>query len=183
MSEQRRKLGKRIRESKKYRDHLTQAESGNRVSFQIKSMLEDRGWSQQEIVRRSGIPQPVMSKYMNGYDAYSIKTLLKLASAFDVHLVVGFEPYSNLVDWMADMTPQSLAVPPTERDTRLWNDAEVPISPSATTGLGLGIGETITYTRSTDMVSTTPGKVVDITEARERYRWKDETPLGMEVGQ
>lgn len=118
-SEKRRQLGARIVASQEFRDSLTDAEIVNRISFQLKSMQEDRGWTQQELAERAGIAQPLISKYFGGYERYSLQTLKKLASAFDVTLVVGFAPFSDLVDWIIGLTPEKIAVPPVDRDARL----------------------------------------------------------------
>ena len=50
---------------------------------------------------------------------YSLTSLKKLASVFDVALVVRFAPFSELVDWATTISEDKLAVPERKRDARL----------------------------------------------------------------
>ena len=56
------------------------------------------------------------------YGRYTLATLKKLASAFDVALVVRFEPFSQLVDSVVNLSPEDLAVPDFEHDPGLAPD-------------------------------------------------------------
>lgn len=118
-SEQRQKLAKRVLDSRRYRHGLTGAEVTNRISHQLRAMLRDRGWEQQDLARESGIAAPLISNYVRGYQKYSLETLKKLARAFDTSLVVGFAPFSETVDWIADLDPSKLAPPGATNDLRL----------------------------------------------------------------
>lgn len=106
--DKRRQLEKRL-ESKEFRDALVDAEIANGVAFQLKVMQRERGWTQQELAERAGTAQPLISKYLGGYERYSLQTLKKLASALDVALIVRFAPFSELVEWSTDLTPERLA--------------------------------------------------------------------------
>jgi transcriptional regulator with XRE-family HTH domain len=56
------------------------------------------------------MPQTVISRIENGDAAsLSIKTLLKLAAAFDVALVVRFEPIDKLVHWVDNLSPEAMS--------------------------------------------------------------------------
>jgi transcriptional regulator with XRE-family HTH domain len=50
------------------------------------------------------------------YGRYTLKTLRELADAFDVALLVRFAPFSELVDWLIDLTPERLAPPSFEEE-------------------------------------------------------------------
>jgi len=59
------------------------------------------------------MPQTVISRIENGNAAsLSIKTLLKLAAAFDVALVIRFEPIDRLVNWVDGLSADAMAPRP-----------------------------------------------------------------------
>jgi transcriptional regulator with XRE-family HTH domain len=64
-------------------------------------MRKARGWSQKELAAAARMTQARISLLENpNYEgAVNVKTLEKLASAFDVGLAVRFVPFSELVDW------------------------------------------------------------------------------------
>lgn len=82
-------------------------------------MLEDRGWTQEELAEKAGTAQPVISKYLKGYENFSLKTLEKLASAFDVSLTTRFERFSDLVNRHLNVGWASLAIPDYPNDAAL----------------------------------------------------------------
>jgi transcriptional regulator with XRE-family HTH domain len=82
---------------------------GTGLAFQIKLTREDRGWTQEELGERAAKAQETISLLENpDYGRYTLATLKKLAAAFDVGLAVRFVPFSELVDWTANITPQRL---------------------------------------------------------------------------
>ena len=69
------------------------------VSTQIKVIREQRGMTQADLANRIGTTQAGVSRYENvNYSSWSLRTLMKLARAFDVRLRVSFEPYGTLPD-------------------------------------------------------------------------------------
>ena len=98
-------------ESREFRTALKRADIANGISFQLRAMMHARGWNQRDLARESGIKQPLISKYLRGYENYTVQTLDKLADAFDVSLAVRFEPYSQLVERHLNLSPESLRVP------------------------------------------------------------------------
>ena len=115
----RRSLARRIATSRKYRQSLKRADIANGISFQLSAMMRERRWSQRALARESGIAQPVISKYLRGYEKYSVKTLDRLADTFDVSLAVRFEPYSKLVNYHVDLRPEVIQVPRCDKDDAL----------------------------------------------------------------
>lgn len=109
-SEERRRLLEHL-ESKEFRDALVEADLANGILFQVKAMLEDRGWTQEELAEKAGTAQPVISKYLKGYENFSVKTLRKLASAFDVSFTSRFERFSDLAKRHLNVDWASLAIP------------------------------------------------------------------------
>ena len=83
---------------------------GTGLAFQVRLMREDRGWTQEELGKRAEKKQESISQLENpNYGRYTLATLKKLASAFDVGLAVRFVPFSELVDWTVNLNPQRLA--------------------------------------------------------------------------
>ncbi len=117
-SEERRRLLEHL-ESKEFRDALVHADLANRILFQMKAMLEDRGWTQEKLAAKAGTAQPVISKYLKGYENFSINTLEKLASALDVSFTAGFEPFSDLAERHLNVDWASLAIPDYPNDAAL----------------------------------------------------------------
>ncbi len=118
MSSKRQSIARRLA-SKKFRRTLKRADIANGISFQLKALMHARGWNQRDLARESGIAQPLLSKYLKGYESYSVQTLDKLADAFDVSLGVRFETYGQLVDYHIDLSPERLLVPRYDEDTAL----------------------------------------------------------------
>jgi transcriptional regulator with XRE-family HTH domain len=67
------------------------------VATQIKVIREQRGMTQAALGECIGTTQAGVSRYENvNYSSWSIKTLIKLARAFQVRLKVSFEPFGTL---------------------------------------------------------------------------------------
>jgi transcriptional regulator with XRE-family HTH domain len=99
-------------QDKEYRDLFVAEEIATGLPFQLRAMRQARGWSQQELAERAGMTQEGISRLESlNYGRFTLTTLKRLASAFDVALVVRFEPFGRLVDWAANMSPEDLAVP------------------------------------------------------------------------
>lgn len=90
------------------------ADIGTGIAFQIRLLREDRGWSQDELAQRTGTGkrQETISQWENpNYGRYSLTTLIELAAAFDVAPIVKFAPFSELIDWTANLNPARLTPP------------------------------------------------------------------------
>lgn len=109
---ERKTLIKRLR-NKQHRDAFVSAYVDKTIPFQIRALrlAEDRNWTQQELASRSGMKQERISVCENpNYGKFSLQTLKQLASAFDVALMVRFAPFSELVEWELNLSPESLEV-------------------------------------------------------------------------
>lgn len=103
-----------LKKSKEYRTAYIAAHVRNGVAFQLRAMREARGWDQREVACRLGNVklQPVISRYENpDYGRFSVSTLLDLAAAFDVALVVRFAPFREVVGWESNLSMRTLNVP------------------------------------------------------------------------
>ncbi len=98
--------------NKEYRDALIAEEISVGLPMQLREMRESRGWKQVEVAEKIGTEQPrfpVMEK--PGYGNFSLTTLKKLASVFDVGLIVSFVPFSEMIDFRESLSRKRLAIP------------------------------------------------------------------------
>ena len=136
------KLWRKLR-NKEYRDGYTEAQLSIEVPFQIRALRKARGWTQAQLAERCGMPQARISHIEQpGRDPLSLRTLYRLASAFDVGLLAQFVPFSELVHREAAFDPETFRVSSFEDDRLDWvahaTDASV-TSISLTTEYTLGI--------------------------------------------
>jgi transcriptional regulator with XRE-family HTH domain len=110
-------------DSVEYRQGFVEGHAKDTIAFQIKQLRKAEGWDQKKLAEVAfGRPalQPMVSRYENpDYGKYSITTLLELAAAFDVALVVRFAPFSELVEWDVYSTEKTLRPPKYSQDVAL----------------------------------------------------------------
>jgi transcriptional regulator with XRE-family HTH domain len=70
-----------------------------RLRTQIKALREQRGWTQAELARRAHMWQSEIARLENIYMPYDVRTstLLRLAHAFDVCLIIRFEDWGSFI--------------------------------------------------------------------------------------
>lgn len=96
-------------ENKEYRDAFVSEHIDTGIPFQIRALRNQRQWTQQDLAHHSGMKQTRISLIEDlNYSSFSLTTLKKLASAFDVGLVVRFVSISELVEWEFNLSPESL---------------------------------------------------------------------------
>ena len=117
--------------SKEYREAYVERFVPLSLALQIKDLREERDWSQGELAQRASMQQAAISRLeKSDYRSYTISTLTRLASAFDVALVVRFVPFSTLFEWVDQFTPGEFSAVEYAQDEsvhpapRLWTDAE-----------------------------------------------------------
>ena len=107
-------------QDKEYRRAFADENVGVGLAFQISLMREDRGWTQDELARRSGKAQESISQLENpNYGKFTLSTLKKLARAFDVALLVRFVPFGDLAEWTVDLNSKRLTPPSYEEERQL----------------------------------------------------------------
>jgi transcriptional regulator with XRE-family HTH domain len=95
--------------SKGNREAFVSAHLSSNIGAQIFALRESRGWNQGQLAAEVGMAQPRISVLEGGYDNYSLRTLKRFASAFDVAVVVRFVSFSELVNWVTSLAPTQLA--------------------------------------------------------------------------
>jgi transcriptional regulator with XRE-family HTH domain len=99
-------------ENKKYRDAYVSEHIRNGIPFQIRTMRDDREWTQARLGQEAGKPQNVISRLEDpNYGKVTIQTLLEIAAGFDTALLVKFVPFSRLLQEYEDVSPKALSVP------------------------------------------------------------------------
>jgi transcriptional regulator with XRE-family HTH domain len=96
---------------KKYRDAYVEEHVRTSLPFQIRALREQREWTQGKLAEELKTTQTAVSRLENPeYGKLSLNSLYKLASAFDVALLIKFVPFSRLVEEFKDVSPQALSV-------------------------------------------------------------------------
>ena len=98
---------------KAYREAFVEAHIRTGVPVQIKALrtLPTRQWTQRELGARAGGMAAERVSLLERPDAplCTIGTLLRLASAFDVGLLVRFVPFQTLIDMELALSPETIA--------------------------------------------------------------------------
>src|SRR5688572_12902544 len=99
------------------------------VSTQIKVLREQRGMTQKQLAESLKTSQTVISRIEGaGYSSWNIKTLKKLARAFEVRLHISFETVGSLIDEAACFSRKSLQRAKRSQDPRLYPGTVVALS-------------------------------------------------------
>jgi transcriptional regulator with XRE-family HTH domain len=113
--------------NKKNREAFVSASVDQTIPFQIRALRlsEERNWTQKELATRAGMKQERISVCENpNYGKFSLQTLKQLASAFDVALIVRFAPFSELVEWESNLSPESLNVKNFDKEKDYFKEKE-----------------------------------------------------------
>ena len=94
---------------KDYRDGFVESHVRTGLAYQIRALRDARSWSQEELGKQLGTSQSVVARLENpDYGKFSLTTLLKLASTFDVALQVRFTDFGELLARTGDLSPAAL---------------------------------------------------------------------------
>src|SRR5947209_1065158 len=79
------------------------------IATQIKVLREQREWSQQVLAERAGMRQERISVLEDvDYEAWSVRTLKRLARAFDLRLSIKFESFGSFLTEFDQFNRRSL---------------------------------------------------------------------------
>lgn len=173
-------------QAKEYRDGYAEAQLSIEIPFQILALRKARGWTQAQLADRCGIPQARISHIEQpGRDPLSLRTLYRLASAFDVGLLVQFVSFSELIHREAVFNPETFHVSSFKDDQ--WDrtvpdtDTSAFLTPFATTSKEvwqyqttqiLPEGEEKTLEQFTTQISLFPPNIDLLVTKRTRHGYK-----------
>ena len=95
-----------------YREAFISEEIDTGIPMQLRAMREKRGWNQKYIAEKMDTKQPRFSLMEKpGYGNFSLNTLKRLASIFNVGLIVSFVPFSEMIDFVEGFSRKRLEIP------------------------------------------------------------------------
>jgi transcriptional regulator with XRE-family HTH domain len=105
---------------KSYRDAYVAEQIRTVLASQIEALRTKEGYTQAELARKLGTTQNVISRLEDpDYGKFTLQTLLELASAFEVALLVKFATFSRFIAEYSDVSREALAVPSIAEEN--WN--------------------------------------------------------------
>jgi len=101
-----------------FRATFVETEIESIIPFQIRAMRKRLGWNQEQLAEKAGMTQARISVLESpSYEgAVNVKTLLKLAAAFDVGLIVRFAPFGEVAEWSSRLSRENHEVPTYEME-------------------------------------------------------------------
>jgi transcriptional regulator with XRE-family HTH domain len=94
---------------REFREGYLEDQVRTNVAFQIHALRRQRGWTQQQLAEKSSKLANGISRLENpDYGKVSLTTLLEIAAAFDVALLVQFAEWDDFLERMADVSPSAL---------------------------------------------------------------------------
>jgi transcriptional regulator with XRE-family HTH domain len=126
-------------QDKEIRDSYVSDHISIGIPLQIRALRLQKGreWTQKELADLAGMKQERISAIENpNYkNAFTLSTLLRIASAFDVALIVRFAPISELVKWELSLSPEKLEATSFDEDPYFKPES---ITVPAHSGLAVG---------------------------------------------
>lgn len=102
-------LWRKLRKSKKYREEFVASQLKRGIPFQIRTLMKQRGLSQEELASRANLSQGVVSRAANpNYGNLTLNTIIRIAAGFDVAFIGRFVPFSELGRWFTDLSEESV---------------------------------------------------------------------------
>jgi transcriptional regulator with XRE-family HTH domain len=96
---------------KTYREAYVADQVRTGIAYQIRALREQRSWNQGKFSEELDKPQSVTSRLENpDYGKLSLKTLLEVASTFDVALLVRFVSFPEFLRQNQDVSAEALQV-------------------------------------------------------------------------
>jgi len=97
-------------QEKPYRDAYVATHIRNNIAYQLRAIREQRNWTQEELAQKANKTQNTISRLEDPeYGKLTIKTLLEIASALDVALLIKFVPFSKFFTEISDLSPEALS--------------------------------------------------------------------------
>ena len=96
---------------KAFRDSYISGRARTSIALQIQGLREHLGLNQEKFAKKIGKPQSAVSRLENtGYGRVSVQTLLDIAEALDIAIVIKFTSFDEFLRQHGDVSPSALAV-------------------------------------------------------------------------
>jgi transcriptional regulator with XRE-family HTH domain len=100
------------------------------IALQVKTLRQQRGWSQKKLAALAGKFQSQISEMESiDFASWKISTLLQLAEAFDLALTVNFESFGRFLEDVTRVGREALERPSFDDDPA-FKEANISTSPS-----------------------------------------------------
>ena len=117
----------RLRNNKKSRDGYIRAKANVNIPSQIRALRLRRRMTQKGLAREAEMKQPRISAMERpGATQFNLETLIRLASAFKVGLVVRFASFSEMLSWENDFRQDSFDVISLDDDADFQREEQLP---------------------------------------------------------
>lgn len=120
--------------NKKYREAFVSEQARRVIPFQIRAIMRKRDISQQELAKKSGLTQGVISRAANPtYGKMTLNTVIRVAAGFDMAFLGVFVPFSRLERFFKYLSEEELASVATfdEEDKARGSDVVETVATSA----------------------------------------------------
>jgi transcriptional regulator with XRE-family HTH domain len=98
-------------DEKEMRDAYLSAQTRTHLSYQIRTIRSQRGWSQEEFAEKMNTSQSAVSRMEDRqYGKQNLQTLIEVASTFDCGLLVQFVPYDEFIRKTSDLSQEALEI-------------------------------------------------------------------------
>lgn len=132
---------KKLKRSKEYREAFIASQIDVAIPFKIRALRKKRGMDQKDLAQATGMAQPRISAIESpGYSSYTIDTLTRIASAFDVALVVDFCAFSDLLKKSSDFSPDNFDVVSIDDDVTEATDVQTATANNVVNIVSAGYG-------------------------------------------
>ena len=101
----------RLKNNRRYRDAYIRAKANVNIPSQVRALRLRLGMTQKDLARDAEMKQPRISAMERpGATQFNLETLIRLASAFKVGLVVKFASFSEMLNWENEFRQDSFDV-------------------------------------------------------------------------
>jgi transcriptional regulator with XRE-family HTH domain len=133
----RRSIHNKLR-NRNFREAFVSSRIAQSIATQARVLRQRKELSQADLARELGTSQNAIYRLENPkYGRPNISTLKKLASFYDVGLVVRFASFSEISDWALNLSDKSIDVPDFDHDTGFSDLEEQPVPTTDTPGVTL----------------------------------------------
>lgn len=103
--------------SRRYRNQFVSAQARRMFAFQLRAIMKKLGISQQDLAKRSGLTQGVISRAADpNYGKLTTTVKVKIANGLDMAYFGVLVPFSKAVEWTSNLSEESVQVPTFEEE-------------------------------------------------------------------